>query len=789
MKKIIILLTVLILVVIVGSKNEVMALESQKHIVELTDYSINSFYAFELDDAADIYEEDGNQFIKLTNKGKDYSSFYFESVDFLDRNASYRIEMDLRYDDNFDTTNLFVGLLTSNLSQPRAWTIATSKSDLDSKVLAEEQNGYKHLVFDFSIEDYYSYFYKFIKIGFKNEENEHIFLDVDNIKIYRGTEMSFTEENIDKSIPGDFENFVKDDNYLGDIEWVFEDDNTCLKITGEKEINILEKVLAKETNQVRNYSLEFSVKKSEKFSGSLSFEIPNAKVNETNIDISNISTTWSTVTIDFTPKVNTNLTSELILYFKTNNPSVDNFIMIDNFKIIRKSNQENIDALYNGDVENSSYNLDQAEWTEDHSYYLLQNDLDNQIVRTKEGQVLKLYSENDESTSITKYMDVDALNHSGWYKITLDVKAGSEAFIECLGFRLQADKQIGYYVDEYLFNVDSINQYGWTTLEAKFYIEEQINPAWINLDIWYFNRADLLENQSENNYLLIDNIEVFSAINEIEYIDNLFANGIIEGFSKEQGRTIHDVISVSEFEYSRDLLSRNCWDIFEIGTKLDVCTKDQNYFGTIELDIPAEKVLEENYNAFLLSYDGKQLVKNYSTLTYILHYFDFSVNNTYKISFDYKIENADSNIIRFAFVGLDNYDDYMLNLYEAKIGENLTQGVNKDIYTYIISENGDGWLHAELVFKPNAEFKTRVNSFRFLLSNNFNTENKFYVANLELKEYSDEPLEPLVERVEPVDSKNYLPIIIVSSISIVMLLGTMTCIIIFIKKRKNGEGR
>ena len=164
MKKIIILLTVLILVVIVGSKNEVMALESQKHVVELTDYSINSFYAFELDDAADIYEEDGNQFIKLTNKGKDYSSFYFESVDFLDRNASYRIEMDLRYDDNFDTTNLFVGLLTSNLSQPRAWTIATSKSDLDSKVLAEDQNGYKHLAFDFSIEDYYSYFYKFIML-------------------------------------------------------------------------------------------------------------------------------------------------------------------------------------------------------------------------------------------------------------------------------------------------------------------------------------------------------------------------------------------------------------------------------------------------------------------------------------------------------------------------------------------------------------------------------------------------------------------------------------------------
>ena len=643
MKKILLAVTLALIFLTSFNNIKVDATSELNHVVEFTDYSINGYYSFVLDNAADVYEENGNQFIRLTNKGKDYSSFHFDAEHILDRNGFYRIEMDVRYDSNYNSSNLFIGLLNFNLEQPIAWTLATSKSQLDSKVTAIPGSDFVHLSFDFSIEDYYSYFYKKIKIGIKTDNNENIFLDIDNIKVYRGTSLEFGEENIDKAVVGDFENFT----------------------------------------------------------------------------------------------VNDTLT------------------------------------------------LGTEGWTSDHTYYIPSFDRENQIIKTEEGNVLKLYTSIHSSTSITKFVDPAALNNTGWYKIQMKVKAGKKAYIECLGFRLQADKQTGYYADEVLFNTEGVNSNYWVTLEANFYVKNANSPAWVNLDIWYFNRADLTQNRNSENYLLIDDIQIFKAENNIEYKTDLMKNGSITDFRFSQGRTVYPVLSTEDYAYSRELLSKECFDMFETGYKLDVSSHKQKYFGSIKLDIPATVVDIDGYHAMLLTYDNTQLVKTFSSMTYMLHYFDFTINNVYKLSFDYKVNNADTDIIRFAFIGLDNLDDYMIDLYDATPGENYTKGINKDIFTYVVSDNGDCWYHVDLIFKPNTEFKSRVNSFRFLLQNNFNDENKFYFANLELLEYSKTKLEPLVEPylAQPQTSaKGCEGSVFVSLCGIVVLLGAT--IVVDKKRRK-----
>ena len=48
-----------------------------------------------------------------------------------------------------------------------------------------------------------------------------------------------------------------------------------------------------------------------------------------------------------------------------------------------------------------------------------------------------------------------------------------------------------------------------------------------------------------------------------------------------------------------------------------------------------------------------------------------------------------------------------------------------------------GWKHCQLVFKPDIEFKERVTALRFILNANYNEDNKLYLANIALTEYSD----------------------------------------------------
>ncbi len=625
-------------------------------VVELTDYSINGYYAFALDGAADVYQESRGQFFRMSYKGARYNCFYFSTEDLINGNGTYKLEFEARTSEDLVTCNVFVGLLKEDLSQPCAWTVATSKREID--VMPESSDGFHKVTLEFRIEDYFSQFYKYLKIGYDCTDNPAGYLDVDNIALYKGSELIYDEStNVDDTIGGDFENF------------------TLLTNDGD------------------------------------TYTIPG-----------------------------------------------------------------------NG-------------WTADGSYYNLYGYNENSVVMEEGNRFLKLYDSTKADTTITKKLSVNGLKEAGWYKLKIDLKGGADFYSDNIGFRLQADGQIGYHGPETNIPASSVKKNKWSTIDVEFYVPNTSTSTWINFDIWVFLHNNDASYASVDNYLAVDNIRFYKAQNTIEFGDNLLPDGDLEGFKASQGRKEWGVMSTDEYAYSRELIKSDFIESFDTNTKLTTSWASQNYLGTIELDVPPVFGIEDGYYAMQLVHDGKSVVKTYASATYMLHNFDFTTKNCYKLSFDYKAISDDTDIIRFAFVSNDNEDDFMLDLYTATIGENKTEGVNKNVFTYVVKDNGDGWRNVELIFKPDAGFKSRVNSMRFLLMTNYNINNRFYIANFALTEYSNQQLLPLKstptlgDETVSDDKKESEGVLIpiLCGVGGVVVIGAAITIVLCIKKRKQHE--
>lgn len=595
-------------------------------VVELTDYSINGYYAFSSDNAADVYESARGQFFRMSYKSAQYSSFYFSVEDLINGNGTYKLEFEARASDDLVTPNCFVGLMKEDLSQPCAWTVATSKQDIER--MESTQDGFHKVTLEFRIEDYYTNFYKFLKIGYDCTDAPSGYLDVDNIRLYKGSELVYDEtDNVDDSAGGDFENFAS---------------------------------------------------------------------------------------------------------------------------LMQQS---------------GSYGFTTAGWTSDGTYYNLAGYTENEVLCEDGNHYLKLYASEKPDTTITKKLSATGLRGTGWYKLKIDLKGGSDFYSDNIGFRLQSADQKGYHGAETGIVTSLVKKEEWTTVEVEFFVPNTSASAWINFDIWVFLRNNEDAHKSQENYLLVDNIRFYKAQNEIEFGENLLTNGDVERFKSSQGRREVPLISTDKYPYSRQLISEDFLSSYAPSTKLTATWANQNYLGTIDLDVPPVFGEVDGYYAMELVHDGKSVVKTYASVTYMFHLFDFTVKNCYKLSFNYKVQTEDTDIVRFAFVSNDNEDDFMIDLYDAQDGENKTKGVNKNIYTYTVTDNGDGWKHVELVFQPDVGFKTRVNSMRFLLMTNYNENNRFYIADVSLWEYSDSELKPLVSPSQPDDvqsqekSTTWIPIV------------------------------
>mgnify|MGYP002529179982 CR=1 FL=1 len=480
-----------------------------------------------------------------------------------------------------------------------------------------------------------------------------------------------------------------------------------------------------------------------------------------------------------------------------------NYMDIDNIRISlctpMEFGTENIDIDKNGDFESfdGAYAFDKTGWHGDQTYYVSESGLENQVISMDGNRVLKLYTSDKPSTSITKALHLNAAK-KGWYKLVFKAKGGANFYTNNLGFRINDKSGTGAHVGETRMTYTDINSQDWVTVEAPFYVEKTSQSPWLNLDLWVFTHNDDAGYHSDDNYLLVDDIKIVKLVSGGEYGENLFANGDISGFKSSQGRKTYSILFgslVKDYPYTKDVIPMDALDQFEAGKKFVPNRAEENWWGTTSNDISAQMVDVEGYHAALLSYDGKQMTKTFSSLSYMFYLTEFSTKKYYTLEFDYKLEMASTDVVRVAFIGSQNQDDYMMNLAKAVVGVNYTEGVNKDLYSYMVEEKGDGWYHLRLIFQPNIDFKSRVTTLRFLNYTNFDQENKLYVANIQLTEYSDTeyPVFDSYTATEPILPESGSEKNIAGMLGIAGMIGsiaalTVIFVVVMIKKGRRGGG-
>ena len=79
------------------------------------------------------------------------------------------------------------------------------------------------------------------------------------------------------------------------------------------------------------------------------------------------------------------------------------------------------------------------------------------------------------------------------------------------------------------------------------------------------------------------------------------------------------------------------------------------------------------------------------------------------------------------------------------------------------------------------EFKERVTALRFLINANFNENNKFFISNIALTEYSDVAYENNNTTIKPKTNKVYL--IVAGGAILIALLVLVICLM----KKKRGK--
>jgi len=476
-----------------------------------------------------------------------------------------------------------------------------------------------------------------------------------------------------------------------------------------------------------------------------------------------------------------------------------NYMDMDNISITRCSEMtfgtKNIDTGKNGDFQafEDEYDFGEEGWHAAETYYANGDASDNEIVSFGNNRVLKMFTSTGASTTITKALNL-AVSKSGWYKLSFKAKAGANFYTDNIGFRISDETGNGAHVGETIMPFSAINKEDWVTIEAPFYVNHNSSSPWINLDLWVFTHNDNVEHQSDNNYLLIDDIQIMKKASGGEWSENLFAKGNISGFKESQGQKVENVVYgelIKKYPYVKHVIDIHALEQFETGKKLMTNCVEQDWWGTVSEDIGAEMVDIDGYHAALLTHDGKQVTKTFSSLSYVFNFVEFSTQKYYTLDFDYKIDIEDTDVIRVAFIGSENLDDYMINLVEATTGVNYTEGVNKDLYSYVIEEKEDGWCHLRLIFKPNIDFKSRVTTLRFLNQTNFNQNNKFYVANIELTEYSDTeyPAYALDNNQETKAVAQDSVIGIIGIVGIALTLLVIGAIVIGQKRKESGSDK
>lgn len=339
--------------------------------------------------------------------------------------------------------------------------------------------------------------------------------------------------NMQASLGTNFERFNKSDSIILTTEFI---KNYANFSTGEVTIikennNAVAKLLHSENNgyvafthesnpevlKAGTYIISMDVKLGTAADGKLSFGFYDgvawAPASRTLIDISNAnSSSWVTVSYEFT--ISSDKTGEyanLDIGYQGIMASENNYILIDNIKLILKGTNANLNENRNYDFETSFSNLlTTAGWVSD-GYngvvYVSDDSLENSIVNIDGNMAFKAYTSSFKTASANFKGNKKIATEGGVYMLTIKVKGGPDANrLGSIGFRMFGENSFKV-VDVRFDGVEQINDEEWVTLKAIFIVKKPVTTTWVNIEIYTYTNND--ENSSVDNYVLIDDLSVY----------------------------------------------------------------------------------------------------------------------------------------------------------------------------------------------------------------------------------------------------------------------------------------
>lgn len=557
-------------------------------------FSTNGFYSQPEDSAAKIYEEsNGNQYVKLTYDAVTkciYSSFYIINSEIFSESGTYMLEFDIRFNADFETNNFFYTILeSSRSSRAETATMAASKDALEEVITEIPNSSWRHAMFPIILSRAHARDYDTLKIGFNTMKKENNFIDIDNISLRKGEDITFNETvNVNEYIEpglqslGDFEDvpagFPSPTNSFSvEFDGVSNHYGKLNAINGVSIVNIY----AKDYMSANRRTFEFKVKKGPAFSGTLQLYASDTSTNPT-FDLSNASVNeWVVVSGRYNVKDTASEYLSLQLTSTNNNP--DNYLLIDDIYALYgdERNLINVGADFEAVSDKA---INGTDWFYNQRLHI--DAPDTKVVYEGGGKALKVYKDAI-STNFTLKLNPD-IYETGWYKLTFKLKGGSNFYTNNIGYRLYAstasftnkavtgDTEV-VKDNEYLSFINK-----WGEVDANFYINANEEATYLGLNIWVFFHNNNPEYQSDNNYCLFDDIEIYKQNPTTgEMGPNLIDENkrSVSGFNENQGIRYEGFLNLDEYDYTKTIIDEKSLEQFNENYVFSDCSKLQNYWG------------------------------------------------------------------------------------------------------------------------------------------------------------------------------------------------------------------
>lgn len=307
-----------------------------------------------------------------------------------------------------------------------------------------------------------------------------------------------------------------------------EKQNACVKLhpTANDSYATLTHAADVRTLKAGTYVISMDVKLGSEADGQLSFGFYDgvswAPGYRTSLDISKANTQdWTNVFYEYTLSADkTGTYSNLDIGYCGVTNSTNNYVLIDNIKIIDKATEKDVNVDRNNNFE-GFFSFSNPGWYNGGSgagiVYVSKESVENSIMKTKTDDnkdtvAFKAYSSDQKGASVA-FKGSKTIATEGDYKISIKVKLGPDAKnVGPIGFRMHSNTSSFKVVDHTFNGIENANGENWTVIDTVFNVKQTIAVEWINIEVWTFTHND--EIQSPDNYVLIDDLEIYKVITE-----------------------------------------------------------------------------------------------------------------------------------------------------------------------------------------------------------------------------------------------------------------------------------